>query len=213
MRTLSKLFLTGLLTLLPVGGTLYLVYAAAVGAERLLTGKIERLFNIELQLPGMGIALATIAILTVGLLMQVYIIRRLFRWGENRLYHVPLVRSLYGALRDFADYFSGSGKQGFQEVVALRQGDVEMIGFITRNELPESLAPTSAALVSVYIPWSFGIGGLTVLIARERLRHLEMSVEQAMKFVISAGVASKSQTSDRGEKGVPAVMPVEPKQE
>ena len=192
---ISRNILTGLVTILPVALTLYLLYWFSVSAEAVLGGAIRVLLPADLYRPGMGVVAGLIAAFVIGLLMHAYMVQRLFAMGEQLLYRMPLVKSVYRATRDFFDYFSPDKKQEFQQVVAvtLDNSDMELIGFVTQA-LPDGLPKgfRSENKVLVYLPLSYMIGGYAVLLPRSALRPVDMSMEEAMRFTLTAGVTGHS---------------------
>jgi uncharacterized membrane protein len=98
MRFISRNILTGLVTILPVVLTLYLLYWFAVTAENAL-GKMIRLVLPEgFYWPGMGLIAGVLLVFAVGLLMHAYVVQRLFAMGEQLLYHMPLIKTVYKAI-------------------------------------------------------------------------------------------------------------------
>ena len=191
LKSISKTFLTGLITLLPVVLTIYLLYWLVVTAESALGGMIRFVLPEDLYWPGMGSIAGLLIVFLVGLLMHAYIVRRLFAWGEQILYHLPLIKSVYGAIRDFFNYFSPDKKNEFEQVVAVSIGDtgMQVIGFVTQavpENMPKDFREEDSVLV--YIPLSYMIGGYAVLIPRSAVRPLDMSIEEAMRFTLTAGV-------------------------
>ena len=187
-----------MVTILPVVLTLYLLYWLAVSAESVLGGMIQLMLPESLYWPGMGLIAGLIAVFAVGLLMHAYIVQRLFARGEQLLYHVPIIKSVYRAIRDFFDYFSPTSKKEFEQVVAVSIGNtgMQVIGFVTQanpQHLPEDFREQDNILV--YMPLSYMIGGYAVLMPRSAVRPLNMSMEEAMRFTLTAGVTSVT-TSD-----------------
>ena len=191
LRSISKTFLTGLVTILPVVLTLYFLYWLVVSAESVLGRVIRLVLPENLYWPGMGSIAGLAVVFFVGLLMHAYVVRRLFAWREQILYHLPFIKSVYRAIRDLFDYFSPDKKKEFKQVVAVSIGDtgMQVIGFVSQAEperLPEGFRGEDSILV--YLPLSYMIGGYAVLIARSAVRPLDMSMEEAMRFTLTAGV-------------------------
>jgi uncharacterized membrane protein len=191
LRFLGRNTLTGLITILPVVLTLYLLYWLAVSAEAVLGAGIRMILPIRYYWPGMGLLTAIVVVFVVGLLMNAYSVQRLFAKGEQLFYHMPIVKSVYRAIRDFFDYFSPTTKKDFQQVVAVTVGDtgMQLIGFVTQTlpeRLPEGFNDEDSILV--YIPLSYMIGGYAVLIPRKSVRPVDMTLEEAMRFTLTAGV-------------------------
>lgn len=192
---ISRNILTGLITLLPVVLTLYLLYWFAVSAEALLGDAIRLVLPESLYWPGMGVVAALAGAFMVGLLMHAYVVQRLFNLGEQLLYHTPVIKSVYRSIRDFLDYFSPVKKREFDQVVAVTLGntDMQVIGFVT-EEIPENLPEgfRQEGSVLVYLPLSYMIGGYAVLMPRASVKPLKLSVEEAMRFTLSAGITGST---------------------
>lgn len=197
---LSRQFLTGLITILPLTLTVYLIYWFIVSTEKALSGVIKFILPDYLYWPGMGFIAALLLIFMIGLMMQLYVVKALFRYIENVLYHMPLIKSVYGAIRDFFQYFSPTrGDSEFQQVVAVTlDNGMELIGFVTlcnTEALPVSFAEGEERVL-VYLPMSYNIGGYAVMMSKDRLRPVDMTMEQAMRFVLTAGVAGHNRPED-----------------
>lgn len=195
MRFIGKHILTGLVTILPVVLTLYLIYWFTVSAESMLGDIIRVWLPEDAYRPGMGVVAGLIAAFLVGLLMHAYVVQRLFEKGESLLSHMPVIKSIYPALRDFLNYFSPGAKKEFNQVVAVTLGDTGMsvIGFVTQSS-PDSLPKDfrTEDNVLVYLPLSYMIGGYAVLMPRSAIRPVEMSMEEAMRFTLTAGVTGRA---------------------
>jgi uncharacterized membrane protein len=126
----------------------------------------------------------------VGVLMREYFFNRMFRHIERVLLGVPLVRSIYGALRDLLGLFSND-KESPLEVVALTLPGTQLrlLGFVTRKafgDLPQGIAGEGE--IAVYLPMSYQVGGYTVFVPREMVKPVAMSREDAMKFILTGGL-------------------------
>ena len=178
-------------TLLPVVLTLYLLYWLAVSAESVLGRLIQLMLPQQLYWPGMGVIAGLAVIFAVGLLMHAYVVQRLFARGEQILYHLPLIKSIYRAIRDFFEYFSPAREKEFEQVVAVSFGDtgMQVIGFVTQalpENMPQDFREKDSVLV--YLPLSYMIGGYAVLVPCSAVRPLDMNMEEAMRFTLTAGV-------------------------
>jgi uncharacterized membrane protein len=127
----------------------------------------------------------------LGLSVNAWIVRRLFRMGEGFLERIPLIKSIYGSLHDFMDYFSTADeRRGMKQVVLVSIADARLIGFVTREhvtDMPFS-PPASEEMVAVYLPFSYQIGGYTVFVPRSHLEPVDMPMEDAMRRVLTAGL-------------------------
>jgi len=190
-KSISKILITGFITLLPIVLTIYLLYWIAVSSEQVMGNALQLVLPEAIYFPGMGMIAGLIVVFIVGLLMNAYVVRQLFALGEQVLYHLPLIKTVYRAFRDFFDFFSPKGER-FGQVVAVTVQGMELIGFVTQERpqrLPESFRNRDSVLV--YLPMSYMVGGYTVLVPRSELRPLKMSIEEAMRFVLTAGITGK----------------------
>ncbi len=192
MKYLSKTLLTGFITLLPVVLTVYLLYWLAISSEDLMGNLLHYILPERFYFPGLGMLVGLIVIFFIGLLMNAYLVRKLFSLGEQILYRLPLIKSIYRAFRDFFDFFSPN-KEGLGQVVAVTFNGMELVGFITQDD-PHRLPPSfrDRGCVLVYLPMSYMVGGYTLLVQKSDLRPLQMSRDEAMRFVLTAGIAGKT---------------------
>ncbi len=194
MKYLGRIFLTGVLTVLPVLATIYLLIWLFTTAESFLGKPLQWLIPEGFYRAGMGLVVGVLVIFVVGVLMRAYIVRRLFRFTENLLLQLPLIKTIYAALRDFFGLFAGQDDQVALQVVTvtLPGTDMRLMGFVTRDhfsDLPEGVA--SEGEVAVYLPMSYQIGGYTLFMPRSQIKPVDMSREQAMRFVLTAGLRAK----------------------
>jgi len=128
----------------------------------------------------------------VGLLMRAWVVRKIFGWTEGLMYRLPLVKTVYGALRDFTNFLSRPQEQGLRQVVLVRLGgtDLRVMGFVTREDLA-GLPPGMGepGMIMVYMPMSYQIGGYTALLPRDAVQPVDMSFEEAMRFTLTAGLS------------------------
>ncbi|SFK19981.1 DUF502 domain-containing protein [Methylophaga sulfidovorans] len=189
-RFLTRQFLTGLITILPITITLYLLYWVITSTEQALSHVIKFILPDYMYWPGMGFLAAIALIFSLGIMMRLYVFKRLFKWAESLLYHLPVIKSIYGSMHDFFHYFTPGRETEFEQVVSVKlDNGMEMIGFITVDSV--ELLPTQGdeERVLVYLPMSYNIGGYPVIIPRRMLKPVDMTMEQAMRFVLTAGVA------------------------
>jgi uncharacterized membrane protein len=194
MRTaIGGTFLTGLLTVVPAVATIYLVVWLANTAETVLGGALKWVVSDDFYFYGMGMMAGVGVVLAVGVLMQTWVARKLFGLGEALLLRMPLVKTIYGAVRDFFGLFTGSpaGQAGRVVTVALPGMDARLVGFLMREDLGELPSEAGGGRVAVYLPMSYQIGGYTVLVPPESVKPAGMSREEAMRFVLTAGLSSR----------------------
>ena len=188
LKYLGRILLKGLVTILPIGLTLYLIYWMGVTLESVLSGPLHWVIDDRHYLPGMGLVAGLAVLFVMGMLVNAYVVRRVLRHGEQLVLKVPLVRTLYSAFRDLAKLVNTDRKSDMQSVVVVRCGDLRLLGFVTQEvaELPG--VDAGQALVAVYLPKSYQIGGYTAYVPRDHLEPTTLTVETAMRIVLTGGL-------------------------
>lgn len=191
-KYISKTLLTGFITLLPIVLTIYLLYWLSISSEEILGNALHYVLPKSTYFPGLGMFAGLMVIFIVGLMMNAYLVRKLFSLGEEILYRLPLIKSVYRAFRDFFDFFSPN-KESLGQVVSVTLNGMELVGFVTQED-PQRLPPSfrDRDSVLVYLPMSYMVGGYTILVPRSELRPLQMTRDEAMRFVLTAGITGKN---------------------
>jgi uncharacterized membrane protein len=189
---LRRFLMAGLLIWLPVGVTILVFKVLLDLMDELLflvpvAYRPETLFGF--RIPGLGAILALIVLLVTGVLVANLLGKQLVIWYEALLGRIPLVRTVYGGVKNFsAIVLSGSS---FKKVLLIeypRKG-VYRIALQTSEAAPEIRAVTRQDLVTVFVPNTPNIAtGFTVFVPRAEVIELSMSVEEALKLVVSLGV-------------------------
>jgi uncharacterized membrane protein len=196
MKRLYAYFFRGLISFLPVGLTVYVLYLFVTWVEGLAM-QMLRPFTGEFYLPGLGIVLGTVLILVLGFLVSQPFMTRMLSWVELPFTNLPLVKSIYSSLKSFADYFSPHERDE-QQVVLLKKpdSDISIIGLVTRQNLTDlPLDAQTRQHVAVYLPMGYMIGGYTVFVPREWVQVLDMSVEEAMRSSLTAWMGNTKPTN------------------
>lgn len=192
VRHLTATFLRGLGVVLPVALTAWIIVWLATATESLLKPFFEFLLPPQYYLPGLGLLSGVLLVLAVGVLVQLFVVRRLWEAMERLLERIPLVKTLYAAISDFLDFFSRPPSEG-STVVSVDVGqDALLIGFIT-DEAPARTLNFSndRDRVAVYLPMSYQVGGYTLMVPRDRVTELDLDVADAMRLVLTAGIQSR----------------------
>jgi len=195
MRSLTRIFLRGLATLLPAFLTLYVVFWSIAFLESALSGILQMLLPDQLYFPGLGLIVLFFAVLGLGAAMSEIHFERMFYSLERHLVRIPIIKSIYGICKDFMDYFANQDRQKqFSQTVTVQTPNQELrlVGFITEEDLSrhhDELADDES--VAVYLPMGYQIGGYTILIKRRYVQPIDMKFEDAMRFILTAGVASQ----------------------
>ncbi|MBC7982775.1 MAG: DUF502 domain-containing protein, partial [Candidatus Obscuribacterales bacterium] len=194
MRKLWNTFLKGLAAVLPVALTLYLVYWLGTTAEEFLGSGLQLILPDHWYRPGLGLVVGFLVVLIVGLLVNAYVVRRAIRFGEKLIARIPLVKTIFGALKDFTRFLPASGqRRDLQRVVLWKFGDGRLIGFVTADQVhPRLFGADAGKLVAVYFPMSYQIGGYTLYLPRSALEPCDLSVEEGMRLVLIGGLTSEA---------------------
>jgi uncharacterized membrane protein len=192
MRALRNILLRGLATVLPVVVTFYLLWWLATTGESLLGAALRTVLPPDMYRPGMGVAAAVVLVFVVGLMADAWLFGSVVRLAERALERIPIVKTVFGGVRDLSAFLTGGGQERLGRVVHVAlTPDIGAIGFITRDEVG-GLAPPDHrdGRVAVYLPMSYQIGGYTLLVPRGCVTPLDLPAEEAMRLVLTAGVTA-----------------------
>ena len=178
IRRFTAYFIKGLLLIAPFGLTAYVVY--------LSVRFVRNLFPTDLLLPSILIVLFGTAFL--GWLGTLLIQTPILQFIDRALERIPLVKFIYTSIRDLMSAFMGNEKR-FNKPVMVRMGDsdgVYKLGFITQQHV--SLIGSHDGICAVYMPHSYNFSGNLYLIETSRVKPIDASTEDVMKFIVSGGV-------------------------
>ena len=176
MNWLIKNFLRGLVIVVPIAVTVYLIYVTFTRLDQLL----------RIDTPGVGLAILLGAIVGIGALAGNFVGRRAFALTEKLFTKAPIVRIVYAAIKDLLEAFVGN-KRRFDRPVTISVSDgVRTFGFITRDDLASLGMPGD---VAVYVPFSYTWDGCLLVVAKERVTALEADSASVMALVVSGGVS------------------------
>ena len=199
---MGKIFKRGLLAIIPV--------AVTIGILSWLYGLFENLLKNPLRhwlgkyyFSGLGILVAFVLIFLIGVVVNNWLVQRLYHYFENLLQRIPLVKTLYKSICDLMSFFNRKeGQQG--TVVLVDLGIVQMVGLLTRKDTSDlPLHLSSDEHVIVFVPLSYQIGGFTIRILRSQVVELNMTFEEAMRFVVTAGLLVKKEGDGNGHVVIP----------
>ena len=191
LKWLGRVLLKGLVAILPIGLTIYVVYWLGVTTESVLSGTLKFWLPPGVYRPGMGLVAGFLLLFVVGLLVNAYVVRRVFGLGESLLLRVPVVKTVYASIRDLTALVNTKGrKRELERVVMVKFGPGRVIGFVTQENaaLPGFTGAAGGDLVAVYLPMSYQIGGYTLYLPRDQIEATDLTVEAAMRIVITGGL-------------------------
>jgi uncharacterized membrane protein len=176
MNWLIKNFLRGLVIVVPIALTIYLLYEVFV--------RIDRLLN--LRMPGVGFAITIAGIIVIGALASNFFVRKFLQLTEAVFTRAPLVRLIYASIKDLLEAFVGDKKRFDQPVAVTIADGVRTLGFVTQDDLGFLSMPGQ---IAVYLPFSYSMAGTLVIVARERVERLAIDSASIMALVVSGGVS------------------------
>ena len=200
MKPICKIFFKGLIALIPLTLTLYLLFWLAGTAELALGNIFKFFFPDSWYIKGMGFVLGLPLVFFFGTFLESRTFRSLFNNLEEMVMQIPVIKSVYTTIRDFSSLFSSKNKGKFKQVVLVNvpPGNGQQIGFITVSDFEEVLHTFIADdQIAVYVPFSYQMGGNTVIMLRENVTEIDMSVEDALRFIATAGVVGNVNADQR----------------
>jgi uncharacterized membrane protein len=184
-------FLGGILVTAPITLTIYLTYAFIRFVDRLVTQVVPPEYYPQTGIPGIGLVFAAIFFILVGWLARNFVGRLIIRISEYIVHRMPVIRTIYGALKQVFETVMSSQSTAFRDVVMFeypRKG-IWALGFVTGVTKGEVQTLTDDELVNVFFPTTpTPASGVLLFVPRKDLVYLKMSVEDALKLVISGGI-------------------------
>lgn len=196
MQSFNRIFFRGLITLMPIAITIYIVYSAIVILENLLGSLLRRM--LPDYIPGLGLLLTLVLIFSFGLLLNNFIAGRILASLEKKLSQVPFIQAIYSPLRDLMNLFNKKDN-GLKSVVLVKMGEsgAMAMGLITRENFRDiGLSEHTADKVAVYFPLSYGLGGFTFLVPKNSITKVDLPIEKAMSLAITGWVKATDLTAN-----------------
>ncbi len=195
MKHFGKTLFRGLVAMLPAILTLYILYWLVRSTETVLGSVLTLLLPSGWYVPGMGLVAGLVVTFLFGMALNAFLVRKMLSLSEALMNRIPLVKILYGSLKDFIGFFATKRDTQFNQVVTV---DLEfggmpmrMLGFVTCSDFSNLPAGIGASdEVAVYLPLSYQIGGYTVIVPRALVKPVDISTHRAMGFVVTGGLTA-----------------------
>ena len=192
-----RYFLAGILVTSPILITAYVTWLIVTFVDTQVAGMLpESLdFTTKLphQIPGIGLIISIITITFIGAITPGFIGRTLLKAGERILNKMPVVRSIYGAIKQIMETVMSTNSDSFREVVLVeypRKG-IWVIGFVTGETKGEVQSLTKDKVINIFVPTTPNpTSGFLLFIPQKDLVYMDMKVEDAIKMVISGGIVT-----------------------
>ena len=195
-KKIKNYFLAGLLLLLPISLTIYilsLILSLMDGLINLLPQWLQPETYIGFKIPGLGLILTLVVVLLVGVLAKSYLVRKLVEFGEKILGGIPLVRGIYISIKQFAQTVFSENNKNFKRVVLVeypRKG-MYTLAFVTGVSEGEVQQKTRRKVINIFVPTTPNpTSGFYLMVPEDDVIYLEMSVERAFKQIISGGIVT-----------------------
>ena len=193
-KKLRAQFLAGILVLVPIGATIWILVKIFSTIDNILQPLIKPIAGHTIA--GVGFAITIVLIYLVGAVTSNVIGKKLIHYGESVLARIPVARQLYTGIKQILESFSATGKNGFIDVVLVefpRKG-MRTIGFVTN----ESSDEPGEKLLNIFIPTSPNpTSGFLQIVREGEAIRTNISVEDALRMVVSAGRVSLKEVSDK----------------
>lgn len=192
--SLKRYFLTGLLVIIPLWGTVLILKTLFVAVDGILGDLLVRLVPSH-YVPGLGILSLILLVLVTGLFATNFMGKQIVKWWEDWLNRVPLVRGIYSTLKSMMDILSFSDHPSYNRVVLIQfpKNGHYCFAFVTGATKGEMQDLAQEPLIHVYVPTSPNpTSGYFLLVPEHEVASIDMSVEEAMKLIVSGGLCSPS---------------------
>ena len=207
--TFKKYFITGLLIWIPIVITLWVLDLLVTTMDRTLTllpneYHPDRLLGVHV--PGLGVVLTLVVLLVTGLLAANFIGRRVVEAWDSLLNRIPVVKTIYSSVKQVSDTLFSSSGQAFRKALLVQwpSAGAWTVAFQTGVPGPDIATHLAGEHVSVYVPTTPNpTGGYFIIVARKDVIELDMSVDEALKYIISMGVVAPVSRRDSGVRRVP----------
>lgn len=206
MKHITTTFFKGLFTLLPLMLSVYVFIWFLSAMENMSRATILTFLPDFLYLPGMGVAVVFVVIYIFGVVVDRPLTLWLFGMVEGLFRGVPVIKTVYVAIKDFTEYLKPGRDRKSNQVVLVRFPgvEIEMIGLMTRDSLRDMPEPvTKTDRVAVYFPMSYQFGGATMFIPRAWVHPTDLSVESAMRSIITAWLPGQDKKLENVTKVTP----------
>ncbi len=197
---LRNTFIAGLLTILPIFVTFFMLGFLFKKIDSLSQPLVQQLLSqlpfLEYKgntIPGLGIMLTILVVFFTGLFVTNVMGRKLMGLGERILEKIPLVRSIYGASKQFLQAVSLSSQDSFSKVVLIeypRKG-IYSVGFVTCDSTGEPQRVTDEDMINIFIPTTPNpTSGMFIMVPKDSIIPMSMTVEEGIKLVVSGGMVT-----------------------
>ncbi len=192
---IKKIFWNGIKAFVPIALTITIVIWLFTTMEAFFGRFLKTHIPPQYYFEGLGIIVGVALIFVIGILVNAWIVGRIYAWLERMVKQIPVINSIYNAIQDLLNFFDKSN-QAQQQAVMIQTRMGKVMGFITRDALEKMTPPLgNAEEVLVFIPLSYMVGGITTIVSRKAITPLDWPVNEAMSFILTAGMTGQNKGS------------------
>ena len=196
---LRNYFITGIVVLIPIGLTLYLTKFIIDVSSNLLPRELNPNFYLPIKIPGLEIIVTVIFITIIGGLSLSFIGKKVLQIFNDLLKRIPILRTIYSAIGQLTETFAPQKRTQKKSVVLVeypRKG-IWAVGFATKDNEGEISEKTNSELVNVFVPTTPNpTSGFLLMFPKNEIKFLDMSFEEASRFIVSAGTSENKKKLD-----------------
>ena len=185
-------FITGIVVLIPIGITIYLTIFLVSISSKILPKEINPNHYLPYNIPGLEIVISIILITFIGWLSLSFLGKKLLNIFENLLKRIPILRTIYSAIGQMTDTFASSeNKKNNVVLIEYPRKGSWAVGFATKDNEGEISNKTNKKLVNVFVPTTPNpTSGFLLMFPKDEIIYLDMTFEEASKFIVSAGTSN-----------------------
>lgn len=189
---LARFFFQGLLLVVPLATTVYVLFASFIWVDELISIK---------NIPGLGLLIILVSITVIGVMSSTFLVKPLISWGEGLLVKLPIVNIIYSSIKDLLEAFVGNKKKFNHPVIVTlnKHEQIRRFGFITLEDV--SALGLDNETIAVYLPHSYNISGNLYFVPKENVSPLNLPAADVMKFIVSGGISMPESFKPNGKKG------------
>jgi uncharacterized membrane protein len=189
---LRNYFITGAIVLIPIGITIYLTLFIIRVSSKLLPQRINPNSYLPVDIPGIEILITIILITLIGGISLSFIGKKFLELFNNILKKIPILRTIYSAVGQLTESFTQSeGTKKSVVIIEYPRKGIWVVGFATKENSGEISEKTNEKLVNIFVPTTPNpTSGFLLMVPKKDIKYLDMSFEEASRFIVSAGTSS-----------------------
>ncbi len=191
----KQLFMNGLKAFVPIALTLAIVVFIFRSIETFFEAVLTTVMPAHYYFDGLGILVGIFFIFILGILVNAWLIKNIYQLVDHLVKKIPFVKTIYTSIQDLVGFFEKTQTQTTNQVVVCEMGGMKVLGFVTKEHfdgLPEAFGDEDSVLV--YVPMSYMVGGMMVSVPKSKITPVDMTTNQAMSVIITAGLTGADES-------------------